>query len=358
MSVVLVTGSAGLIGAEAVRFFAAKGFDVVGVDNDMRRVFFGNDASTAWSRQRLEIEAKSYRHIDGDIRDAALMDQVFARYGAAITAVIHAAAQPSHDWAARDPQTDFTVNANGTLNLLEVTRRHCPDAAFVFTSTNKVYGDAPNDLPLVELETRWEVAPGHPYAEHGIDESMSVDRCLHSLFGASKLAADVVVQEYGRYFGMKTVAFRGGCLTGPGHSGTMLHGFLAYLAKCAVTGEPYTVLGYKGKQVRDNIHSYDLVNAFWHFIQAPRSGAVYNIGGSRHANCSMLEAIATCERLSGRPMNWSYSDQNRVGDHIWWISDVGQFQADYPQWHYRYDIDAILGEIVDGVSSRLTATAS
>ncbi len=355
MSVLVVTGSAGLIGAEAVRFFAACGFDIVGIDNDMRRVFFGDEAGTAWSRQRLESEVRSYRHVDGDIRDEALIDRLFARHGRAITAVVHVAAQPSHDWAARDPQTDFTVNANGTLNLLEATRRNCPDAAFIFASTNKVYGDTPNRLPLVELETRWEVAPDHPYAEHGIDEGMSVDHSLHSLFGASKLAADVMVQEYGRYFGMRTGVFRGGCLTGPGHSGAMLHGFLAYLAKCAVTGEPYTVLGYKGKQVRDNIHSYDLVNAFWHFVQAPRSGAVYNIGGGRHANCSMLEAIATCERLTGRPMNRSYSEQNRTGDHIWWISDVRRFQADYPEWCYRYDIEAILGEIVDMVSSRFVA---
>jgi CDP-paratose 2-epimerase len=353
MSVVVVTGSAGLIGAEAVRFFAAERFDVVGIDNDMRRIFFGNEASTAWSRQRLEIEVKTYCHVDGDIRDATLMASVFARYGRAIEAVIHTAAQPSHDWAASDPQTDFTVNANGTLNLLEATRRYCPDAAFIFTSTNKVYGDAPNLLPLVEQELRWEVGPEHPFATHGIDESMSVDSCLHSLFGASKLAADIVVQEYGRYFGMRTACFRGGCLTGPGHSGTKLHGFLAYLAKCAVAGDPYTVLGYKGKQVRDNIHSYDLVNAFWHFIQAPRAGVVYNIGGSRHANCSMLEAIAACERLTGRAMNWSYSEQNRTGDHIWWISDVRRFQGDYPVWRYRYDIDAILTEIIDGLAWKL-----
>jgi CDP-paratose 2-epimerase len=355
MSVVLVTGSAGLIGSESVRFFAAQGFDLVGIDNDMRRVFFGGEASTAWSRQRLEIEIKKYRHIDGDIRDAALLDRVFSLYGNAITAVIHTAAQPSHDWAATDPQTDFTVNANGTLNLLEATRRYSPAAAFVFTSTNKVYGDGPNSLPLVEQELRWEVSPQHPFAAHGIDESMSVDSCLHSLFGASKLAADVVVQEYGRYFGMRTVCFRGGCLTGPGHAGTKLHGFLAYLAKCAVTGEPYTVLGYKGKQVRDNIHSYDLVNAFWHFIQAPRPGAVYNIGGGRYVNCSMLEAITACERYTGKPVNWSYSDQNRTGDHIWWISDVRRFQSDYPGWRYRYDIDAMLGEIIDELAGKLPA---
>jgi CDP-paratose 2-epimerase len=353
MSVVLVTGSAGLIGAEAVRFFATEGFDTVGIDNDMRRVFFGTEASTAWSRQRLEIEVSGYRHVDGDIRDVDLLDRVFARYGSTIRAVIHAAAQPSHDWAAGDPQTDFAINANGTLNLLEATRRHCPEAAFVFTSTNKVYGNAPNSLPLVEQELRWEVSPAHPFAAQGIDESMSVDACLHSLFGASKLAADVVVQEYGRYFGMRTVCFRGGCLTGPGHSGTKLHGFLAYLAKCAVTGDPYTVLGYKGKQVRDNIHSYDLVNAFWHYVSSPRPAAVYNIGGGRYANCSILEAIASCERLTGKPMNWSYSDHNRAGDHVWWISDVRRFATDYPGWRYRYDIEAMLGEILDGVAWKL-----
>ncbi len=350
----LVTGSAGLVGAESVRFFAAKGFDVVGVDNDMRAVFFGTEASTAWSRRRLEIDVKSYRHVDGDIRDNALMASIFAHYGRAITAIIHTAAQPSHDWAASDPQTDFAVNANGTLNLLEATRQHCPDAVFIFTSTNKVYGDAPNLLPLVEQELRWEVSAEHVFAMHGIDESMSVDSCLHSLFGASKLAADIIVQEYGRNFGIRTACFRGGCLTGPGHSGAQLHGFLAYLAKCAVAGDPYTIMGYKGKQVRDNIHSYDLVNAFWHFIQAPQAGAVYNIGGGRHANCSMLEAIAACERLSGKPMNWSYSEQNRIGDHIWWISDVRRFQGHYPGWTYRYDMDAILEEIMDAYAWKLS----
>jgi CDP-paratose 2-epimerase len=352
MSVILVTGAAGLIGSESVRFFASAGYDIVGIDNDMRRVFFGDEASTAWSRHRLEAEVRGYQHVDGDIRDPALIDSIFSRYGKSITAVIHTAAQPSHDWAARDPHTDFTVNANGTLNMLDATRRHCPEAAFIFTSTNKVYGDRPNTLPLVEQDLRWEIAAEHPFGTFGIDESMSVDACLHSLFGASKLAADVLVQEYGRYFGMNTACFRGGCLTGPGHSGTMLHGFLAYLAKCAVTGEPYTVFGYKGKQVRDNIHAYDLVNAFWFFVQQPRSGAVYNIGGSRHSNCSMLEAILACERLAGRPMNWKYAEQNRTGDHIWWISDVRRFQADYPQWQYRYGIDEILAEIIDGVGSR------
>ncbi|GAB4174279.1 MAG: NAD-dependent epimerase/dehydratase family protein [Thalassobaculales bacterium] len=355
MSLAIVTGSAGLIGAETVRFLADKGFDVVGIDNDMRAYFFGPEASTKWQREQLLQQVPGYRHEEADIRDAAAVDGLFARYGKAISLVVHTAAQPSHDWAAKEPFTDFTVNANGTLHLLEATRRHCIEAPFIFTSTNKVYGDAPNHLPLVEMATRWELDPAHRWAAHGIDESMSIDGTLHSLFGASKVAADVLVQEYGRYFQMRTACFRGGCLTGPGHSGAKLHGFLAYLVKCAITGEPYTVLGYRGKQVRDNIHSYDLVNAFWHFFQAPRSAEVYNIGGGRHANCSMLEAIAAAEKLTGRPMNWSYSEQNRIGDHIWWISDVRRFQAHYPAWQYRYGIDDIIAEIVEGQSARLGA---
>ncbi|MBM3600892.1 MAG: NAD-dependent epimerase/dehydratase family protein [Alphaproteobacteria bacterium] len=353
MSVAIITGSAGLIGAEATRFFAERGLEIVGIDNDMRSVFFGPEASTAWSRDRLIAEVRSYRHVDADIRDKSAIDRVFSAYGKAIAVVIHSAAQPSHDWAARDPETDFTVNANGTLNLLQATRRHCPDAPFIFTSTNKVYGDTPNRLPLVEQELRWELPDSHPWGRHGIDETMSIDMTLHSLFGASKAAADVLVQEYGRYFGLKTACFRGGCLTGPGHSGTKLHGFLAYLMQCAITGKPYTVLGYKGKQVRDNIHSFDLVNAFWHFYRQPRSAEVYNIGGGRHANCSMLEAIRACERIVGRPMNWSYDEANRVGDHIWWISDVRRFRAHYPDWTFRYDIDAMLAEIHDGIAERL-----
>jgi CDP-paratose 2-epimerase len=347
VSLAIVTGSAGLVGAEAVRFLAAENLDVIGIDNDMRRAFFGDAASTAWSRHRLEQEVRRYHHINGDIRDQSLVDALFTQYGTAITAIIHAAAQPSHDWAARDPQTDFTINANGTLNLLEATRRHCPDASFIFMSTNKVYGDRPNELPLVEKDTRWEISPDHPFAEEGIDEAMSIDASLHSLFGASKVAADVLVQEYGRYFGMRTACFRAGCITGPGHSGAMLHGFLAYLAKCAVTGAPYTVFGYGGKQVRDNIHVHDLVSAFWHFIRAPNSAAVYNVGGGRHSNCSMIEAISLCERLVGRAMKWTYSDQNRTGDHIWWISDVRRFRADYPEWEYKYSLEGLLREIVD-----------
>jgi CDP-paratose 2-epimerase len=353
MPIALVTGSAGLIGAEAVRFFAARGYTCAGVDNDMRRVFFGEDASTAWSRQRLEESVPGYVHHDADIRDRDAMERLFGEYGTDIAVVIHTAAQPSHDWAARDPHMDFTVNANGTLTLLEATRAHCPGAVFIFTSTNKVYGDAPNALPLVEHETRWEVEPGHAYAEHGIDETMSIDQCKHSLFGASKVAADVLVQEYGRYFGMKTACFRGGCLTGPGHAGTELHGFLSYLMKCAITGKPYTVFGYKGKQVRDNIHSWDLINMFWHFCQAPRVGEVYNAGGSRHSNCSMMEAIALCEEITGNRMNVTFSDEARIGDHIWYISDVRKFRDHFPDWEYAYGLREILEQIYEGVRARV-----
>jgi CDP-paratose 2-epimerase len=352
MSVAVITGSAGLIGAVAARQFAGKGLTVVGVDNDMRGRFFGDDAGTRWARNHLETTLPSYRHVDADIRDEPAMRQLFATYKRDIAVVIHTAAQPSHDWAVRDPVTDFTVNANGTLNLLLMTRQYCPDASFIFCSTNKVYGDTPNRLPLIELATRWELSPAHPYAKHGIDESMSIDASTHSLFGVSKASADLIVQEFGRYFGLKTACFRGGCITGPGHSGAMLHGFLSYLMKCAVTGEPYRVLGYKGKQVRDNIHSVDLVNAFWCVFQKPRPAEVYNIGGARYASCSILEAIKMGEELTGRLMNWSYVEDNRVGDHIWWISDVRRFQSHYPEWHFTYDIRAILAEIYERLQER------
>ena len=346
MSIALITGSAGLIGSESCKLFHEKGLEIVGIDNNMRAYFFGEDGSTQWNREALESTLTDYRHCAIDIRDASAIDQIFAEYGRSISVVIHTAAQPSHDWAAREPLTDFSVNANGTLNLLEATRTHCPEAAFVFTSTNKVYGDAPNELPLVEQETRWEIAENHAYYEHGIDETLRIDQSKHSLFGASKVAADVLVQEYGRYFGIKTAAFRGGCLTGPAHSAAELHGFLAYLVKCIVTGRPYTIFGYKGKQVRDNIHSHDLVNAFWHFVCEPRCGEVYNIGGGHHSNCSMLEAIHTAQRLAGKELSYSLSDDARSGDHIWWISDVRKFQTHYPNWQYAYDMERILEEIV------------
>ncbi len=345
MSVIVVTGSAGLIGAETVRFFAGKGFQVVGVDNDMRKEFFGQDASTDWSRRQLEQSVPRYEHRSLDIRNSDDIKSLFAEFGQDVKAVIHTAAQPSHDWAARDPQTDFTVNANGTLNLLEATRRFAPKASFIFTSTNKVYGDNPNLLPLVELESRWEIDEQHPYFEHGIDEHMSVDHTKHSLFGVSKLAADAMVQEYGRYFNMNTVCFRGGCLTGPGHSGAQLHGFLSYLMKCAATGQTYTIFGYGGKQLRDNIHAYDLVNMFWHYHQDPRPGEVYNAGGGRHSNCSLNEAIAICEELTGKEMAIRYDQTNRIGDHIWYISDTRKFQRHFPQWKYAYGLRDILTQI-------------
>lgn len=349
MSIALVTGSCGLVGSETCGRFSREGLRVAGVDNDMRARFFGPEASTAGARAKLERALKHYEHHSLDIRDAASVDALFARHGRDIQVVAHTAAQPSHDWAAREPLTDFGVNALGTLHLLEAARKHCPEAVFIFTSTNKVYGDTPNRLPLVEQALRWEIQADHPYAP-GIDETMSIDQTKHSLFGASKVAADVLVQEYGRYFGMKTACFRGGCLTGPAHAGTELHGFLAYLMKSTVTGRPYRVFGYKGKQVRDNIHSHDLVSAFWEFFQRPRAGEVYNLGGSRHSHCSMIEAIRLCEEISARKLDWTYMEDNRAGDHIWWVSDVRKFQRHYPGWRYQYDLRSILEEIHEALT--------
>ena len=353
MTIAIVTGSGGLVGAESVRRFAEGGMDVVGIDNDMRRYFFGPSASTRWQVDALRAAQPRYTHAPVDIRDSAAVEAIFERGGRDIGVVVHCAAQPSHDWAAREPATDFTVNANGTLALLEAARKHAPDAVFIFVSTNKVYGDRPNHLPLVEQATRMELAPGHEWAEFGIPEQMSIDGTLHSLFGASKVAADVMVQEYGRYFGMRTACFRGGCLTGPGHSGAQLHGFLAYLMKCAVTGTPYTVFGHKGKQVRDNIHARDLAEAFWCFFRRPAAGEVFNIGGGRHANVSMQEAIAMAEGIAGRPVERTYSDEARTGDHVWWISDVRKFQAMYPEWQFRYGIREIMEDIHAGLTERL-----
>ena len=346
MSVVVVTGSAGLIGSESVGFFSDKGYDVVGIDNDMRQTFFGSDASTAWKKDQLIQNCSNYTHHDVDIRDEAAVSQVFAKYSNDIVLIIHTAAQPSHDWAAKEPVTDFTVNANGTLTLLENFRRYCPEAVFIFTSTNKVYGDIPNQLPLNEGSHRYEIDKSHRWYG-GIDETMSIDNCLHSIFGASKVAADVLVQEYGKYFHLKTGVFRGGCLTGPAHSGTRLHGFLSYLMRCCITGQKYFIYGYQGKQVRDNIHSYDLVNAFYHYFQDPHYGEVYNIGGGRTSNCSMLEAIDMAQNISGRKLKFEYRKENRVGDHMWWISSLEKFKSDYPQWDLTYDINAIFEEIHD-----------
>lgn len=345
MKVAIITGSAGLIGSESVRFFSEKMDLIVGIDNDQRQYFFGSEASTEWCKNTLEKDIKNYKHYFIDIRDYNALKSIFEEYNSDIKLIIHTAAQPSHDWAAKEPLTDFTINANGSLNLLELTRLYSDNAVFIYTSTNKVYGDTPNMLPLLELEDRWEISEDHKYFKKGIDEEMSIDHSKHSLFGASKLAADIVSQEYGKYFGMNVGIFRGGCLTGPNHSGAQLHGFLSYLMKCAVTGDHYTVFGYKGKQVRDNIHSYDLVNMFYHFYKDPKQGEVYNAGGSRHSNCSMKEAITICEAITGKKMNYSYAEDNRIGDHIWYISDVSKYKKHYPEWSYKYDLNDILEQI-------------
>ena len=352
MQTIVVTGSAGLVGSEASKFFHKKGFRIVGIDNNMRLYFFGENASTEWNKKKLENELHGYSHYSIDIRDYGAIERIFAEYSSSIAGVIHTAAQPSHDWAAKEPFTDFGVNATGTLNLLEATRKHCPSAVFIFTSTNKVYGDTPNYLPLVETATRWEIDAAHPFHEFGIDETMSIDNSKHSIFGASKAAADIMVQEYGKYFGMNTGIFRGGCLTGPAHSGAELHGFLAYLIVCAVNNKPYKVFGYKGKQVRDNIHSKDLINAFWEFFQAPRQGEVYNIGGSGFANISILEAINMIEEISGYKLNYTILDQARSGDHMWYISDVRKFQQHYPDWNFEYDIQKTITEMIQAALNK------
>ncbi len=345
MPTAIVTGSGGLIGSESVQHFVEAGYDVIGLDNDMRAYFFGPTASTAPTTERLQRTlGDSFQALELDIRDAGSIDRLFAQRASSLELVIHTAAQPSHDWAASEPQTDFTVNANGTLNLLEATRRHAPAATFIFCSTNKVYGDLPNYLPLVELDSRLELPEDHRYFG-GIDTSMSIDASTHSLFGVSKAAADLLVQEYGRYFDMPTVCFRGGCLTGPNHAGAKLHGFLSYLMRCTMTGDPYTVFGYDGKQVRDNIHSADLVGAFEAFHRAPRTAAIYNIGGGRASNCSMLEAIDLCRQIAGRELSWELSAQSRIGDHRWWISDLEPFRRDYPGWDITYEIEDVLREI-------------
>jgi CDP-paratose 2-epimerase len=344
MSVVIVTGSCGLIGSETVSFFAEKGLDIVGIDNNMRKSFFGADGSTLGNKIRLQKQHKNYSHYSVDIRSQHKIKSIFRKFNKNIVLVVHAAAQPSHDWAATDPLADFGINATGTLVLLEALRQFCPRAVFIFTSTNKVYGDTPNRLPLIEEEKRFELPIDHKYFR-GIDETMSIDQSLHSVFGASKVSADIMVQEYGKYFHLKTGVFRGGCLTGPAHSGTELHGFLAYLVKCAVSKRKYQIFGYKGKQVRDNIHSFDLVNAFYHYFQSPRCGEVYNIGGGRQANLSILEAIEICEKLTGEKLDYEYNDTNRIGDHIWWISDFHKFKTHYPDWQFKFGIEETIKQI-------------
>ena len=336
MPIAIVTGSGGLIGSESARYFARQGFDVIGLDNDMRAYFFGPEASTAHVSEELAGSLDTFTPVELDIRDREGVDALLAKHAGHVELIVHTAAQPSHDWAARD---------------------HTPDATFVFTSTNKVYGDRPNFLPLVELETRWELPEDHEWFG-GIPTDMSIDRCTHSVFGASKVAADIMVQEFGRYFGMPTVCFRGGCLTGPQHAGAQLHGFLAYLMKCTVTGDPYTIFGYKGKQVRDNIHATDVVQAFHAFHKDPKVAAVYNLGGGRASNVSMLEAIAKCQEIAGRELDYTLSDQARIGDHQWYVSDFSDFERDYPEWKLTFGIDDVLRDIHQHNVERWTAEAA
>jgi CDP-paratose 2-epimerase len=354
--VAIVTGSGGLIGSESVRRFASQGYDVIGLENDMRAYFFGPEGSTRRTTEQLQDEFDGFRSLDLDIRDNDGVARVVQENAGRLELVVHTAAQPSHDWAAKEPHTDFTVNALGTLNLLEALRRHKPQATFIFTSTNKVYGDRPNYLPLEDTGTRLELPEDHDYWG-GIPTSMSIDHTMHSVFGASKVAADVMVQEYGRYFDMPTVCFRGGCLTGPAHAGAELHGFLSYLMKATVTGRRYTIFGYEGKQVRDNIHSVDVVRAFQLFHEKPRPAAVYNLGGGRESNVSMLEAIELCRQVAGRDLDYELADQARTGDHRWWISDLSEFQRDYPAFELTYGIEDVLREIHDVNVEQWTAGA-
>lgn len=339
---ILVTGSSGLIGSEAVVHFDADGHEVTGIDNNMRAEFFGRAGDTRWNLARVQNQAKNFKHLTLDIRDR---DAIFGLFKtSAFDLIIHCAAQPSHDKARDIPLIDFDVNAVGTLNLLEATRQHCPEAVFIHMSTNKVYGDAPNDLPLTELEKRWDYA--RPEDFEGISEECRIDRSLHSLFGASKLAGDIVAQEYGKYFGLKVGIFRGGCLTGPAHSGVELHGFISYLIQVALEGGTYNIFGYKGKQVRDQIHSYDVIRAFEEFYKHPRPGEVYNIGGGRENSASVLECIDLIEKLIDKKIDWTYVEQNRIGDHICYISDLRKLRAHFPNWNITRSLSDICTEII------------
>jgi CDP-paratose 2-epimerase len=345
MSVAIVTGSSGLVGSAAVKFLSNKGFDVIGIDNNMRETFFGQGGSTKKFGLQLKNDVKNFSSVNLDIRNMPGLQDIFSRFGQNTHVVIHCAAQPSHDWAAKNPLLDFEVNATGTLNLLELTRTYCPDARFVFMSTNKVYGDMPNEYNYDELDTRWSPSADHPWPL-GFAEDLSIDSSTHSIFGVSKASADLMTQEYGRYFGLNTAVFRGGCLTGPDHAGVQLHGFLSYLVKCVVSGSPYVVFGHKAKQVRDNIHTDDLVEAFWEFISRPSQGSVYNIGGGLMANVSMLEAITLAEKISGKELSWTLDNSARKGDHIWYVSDTRKFERDFPRWSVKSGIRDIIEELV------------
>jgi len=345
MDICLITGSAGLIGSEASFFFSKKKFKIIGVDNNLRYFFFGKNGSTTWNKKRLIENCKNYYHYNVDIRNKKKINDIFKKYKNKIKLIIHCAAQPSHDWAYKDPLIDYEVNSSATFNLLNLTKEYCPESSFIYISTNKVYGDNPNKLQLVEKEKRYEIKKNHQYYR-GIDETMSIDSCVHSFFGASKLSADLFVQEYGKNLGLNTVCFRAGCLTGPAHSGAELHGFLSYLIKTILSKKTYNVFGYKGKQVRDNLHSSDLVNAFWEYHKKPKKGTVYNIGGSRISNCSIIEASQLIEKITKIKPKLNFLKKNRTGDHQWWITNNKKFMKDFPSWKIKYDSEKIIREII------------
>ncbi len=349
MKIALITGSCGLVGSESSLFFSKKGFKIISIDNNYRKFFFGNDGDITWVKKKLKKSLKDYVHFNTDIRNYNNLKKIFKKYAKKIKLVIHAAAQPSHDWAKNKPFIDFDINAKGTLNLLELTKLYAPNAPFLFMSTNKVYGDNPNKLPLLEKKTRWELKKSHKF-QNGIDETMSIDNCTHSFFGASKSYADLVVQEYGKNIGLKTACFRAGCITGPNHSGAKLHGFLSYLVKSSLQNKKYSLIGYKGKQVRDNIHSQDLVSCFWEFYKKPGIGEVYNIGGGRYSNCSIIEALNTIEKISKVKIKRKILTQNRIGDHIWYISDMKKFKKRYPKWKQKYSTLKIIKELINEFS--------
>ena len=351
MSIALITGSCGLVGSESAIFFSKKGFEIIGIDNNYRKVFFGNDGDISWIKNKLKKNLKNYNHSNTDIRNYNNLEKIFKKYKKKINLIIHAAAQPSHDWAKNKAFIDFDINAKGTLNLLELTKIYCPDAPFIFMSTNKVYGDNPNALPLIEKRTRWEIKENHKF-KSGIDESMSIDNCTHSFFGASKSYADLIVQEYGKNIGLKTTCFRAGCITGPNHSGAKLHGFLSYLVKISLQSKKYTLIGYKGKQVRDNIHSNDLVSCFWEYYKKPGYGEVYNMGGGRYSNCSIIEALNIVEDITGIKIKKKILKENRVGDHIWYISDTKKFKKKYPNWKQKFSTQKIINELIGQFSCK------
>ena len=346
MSVVIITGSSGLVGSESVEFFCKKGFDVVGIDNNLRNHFFGKDGSTIWVKKKLLNKHKNFKSNNIDIRNFNSVEKIFKKYKKNISLIIHCAAQPSHDYGKKFPILDFNVNATGTLNLLELTKRYCPDSPFIFMSTNKVYGDNPNKLKIIEKSKRWELKEKDTFFK-GIDEKFSIDNCTHSFFGVSKTYADLIVHEYGKNIGLKTVSFRGGCITGPNHSGAKLHGFLSYLVKSSLTKKSYSLIGYKGKQVRDNLHSFDLVNCFWEFYKKPKYGEVYNMGGGRYSNCSVLEALDIVEKLKNINIKKKIIKENRVGDHIWYVSNTKKFKKDYPNWKQKYNTKKIIEELIE-----------